>query len=113
MTQSLNWHLDTLHLRWDENTHAPIFLLLHGFLQSRDLETLTVFIAPYNQTVLVFQVLTEPVSKWRNVRGHNPLVLYLTMLAGLDHPPALEFMFEICQDYYQQENGSKFFGFSD
>lgn len=30
--------------------------------------------------LLFFQVLTEPVSKWRNVRGHNPLVMYRTVL---------------------------------
>lgn len=27
------------------------------------------------------QVLTEPISKWRDVRGHNPLVTYMTVLS--------------------------------
>lgn len=28
---------------------------------------------------LSLQVLTEPISKWRDVRGHNPLVTYTTV----------------------------------
>lgn len=27
------------------------------------------------------EVLTEPISKWRDVRGHNPLVTYMTVLS--------------------------------